>query len=648
MITYRSDIDGLRALAVLAVLAFHALPTVLPGGFVGVDIFFVISGYLISSILYSNLANQQFCLLDFYSRRIRRIFPALITVFIASFAMGWYFFYADEFINLGRHMISSAAFIQNWMLASESGYFDTSAEIKPFLHLWSLGVEEQFYIIWPLLLWGAWKLRINLLKLTIICLAASFAWNIYELYFAQSTIAFYLPQVRFWELLIGAVLAYIHLNPATSKISSRYTFALGLSNENTRSIAGAILLLLSFFFINSQKVFPGFWAVLPTLGAVLLISAGPNAILNRSVLSNPLAIWFGKISYPLYLWHWVLLVYLRILEPDLFAKLKFRLLALALAVLLSWLTYRFIEKPLRFGAYGKSKTWFLIVAMLGIILLGREIQNQSGMGYRFTASAAYLGGDFQAQMRQNLEDDYQQNSAPCDFSQPEKKTNQPKSDIAKDCYDADPKKQAVFLWGDSHAQMLGYGLRKNLPSDWQLLQVASVGCKPNPAQVEDSNASYCERSNYVALEVIKKTHPQTVVIAQSTAWKSSEVESITATLKKLGVQRIVFVGQNPQWSDALPTLMMRKQVVGIPQRTKSGLVPETLAINERTKQIFTSPESGIAFLDLIDLFCNADGCLVYLGNDPVSGMTYFDSHHLSPVASDYLAKNNLVKAILGK
>ena len=648
MTTYRSDIDGLRAVAVLAVLAFHALPQVLPGGFIGVDIFFVISGYLISSILYSNLANQQLSLLDFYSRRIRRIFPALITVFIASFLMAWYFFYADEFINLGRHMISSAAFIQNWMLASESGYFDTSAEIKPFLHLWSLGVEEQFYIIWPLLLWGAWKLRINLLKLTLVCLAASFSWNIYELYFAQSTIAFYLPQVRFWELLIGAVLAYIHLNPASSSVSSRYISTIGLANENVRSMIGAILLLLSFFFINNQKVFPGFWAILPTLGAVLLISAGPNAILNRSFLSNPLAVWIGKISYPLYLWHWVLLVYLRILEPDLFAKLKFRLLALALAFLLSWLTYRFIEKPLRFGAYGKSKTWFLIAVMLGIMLLGREIQNQSGMGYRFTASAAYLGGDFQAQMRQNLEDDYQQNAAACDFSQPEKKTNQPKVDIAQSCYEAEPKKQSVFLWGDSHAQMLAYGLRKNLPADIQLLQVASVGCKPNPAQLEDSSTSYCERSNYVALETIKKTHPQTVVIAQSTAWQISEVESLNATLKKLGVQRIVFVGQNPQWSDALPTLMMRKQVVGIPQRTKSGLVPETLIINERTKQLFAIPAEGIAFADLIDLFCNADGCLVYLGNDPVSGMTYFDSHHLSPVASDYLAKNSLVKAILGK
>lgn len=646
MTTYRSDIDGLRAVAVLAVLAFHAMPQVFPGGFVGVDIFFVISGYLISTILLNHLEQQQFSLLDFYSRRIRRIFPALITVFIASFIAGWYFFYADEFVHLGRHMVASAAFVQNWMLASESGYFDTAAEIKPFLHLWSLGVEEQFYIVWPLMLWGAYKLRIDFLKLILACLLASFAWNIYELYIAQSTIAFYLPQVRFWELLMGAVLADIHLRkPANMLNTSSW---MGLGHPNMCSWLGAALLVLSFICITPQKVFPGFWALLPALGAVLLISAGSSATLNRTLLSNPLAVWIGKISYPLYLWHWVLLVYLRILEPDLFAKLKFRLVALALAVLLSWLTYRFIEKPLRFGGYAKFKTLALLVAMIGIIFLGREVQIQSGMGYRFTGSKAYLGGDFQAQMRKNLQDDYDQNAAACDFSQPEKKSNQPKPTIDGACYQVDPNKHSVFLWGDSHAQMLTYGLKNQLPKDWQLLRVASVGCKPNPHQLEDSTTQYCEHSNYVALEKIKQTQPKVVVLAQSTAWQASEVEALTNALQKLGVQKMIFVGQSPEWSDALPTLMMRKQVVGIPQRTKSGLVPETLQQNERTVQLFKLAPQNIAYIDLIDLFCNDDGCLVYLGEDPVSGMTYFDSHHLSPKASDYLAKNRLVKAIVGQ
>lgn len=646
MTTYRSDIDGLRALAVLAVLIFHAFPKAFPGGFVGVDIFFVISGYLISSILYSELAQQKFSLVDFYSRRIRRIFPSLITIFIASFAMGWYFFFADEFIDLGRHMVSSAAFIQNWMLASESGYFDSSAEMKPYLHLWSLGVEEQFYILWPLLLWGAWRVKANLLKLTLACLTTSFAWNIYELYFVQSTIAFYLPQVRFWELLIGAVLAYIHLNPLRG--SNRFLTLLGLESENTRSLLGLVLLGISFYFIDSRKIFPGFWALLPTLGAALVISASPNALLNRFILSNPIAVWIGKISYPLYLWHWILLVYLRILEPDLFIKAKFRIVALALAIVLSWLTYRFIERPLRFGGYAKLKTLALLTAMIGIVLIGREIQNQSGMGHRFTESAAYLGGDFQAQMRKNLLEDYDKNSAACDFSLPETKTNLPKVDIAKSCYEIDSKKQQVFLWGDSHAQMLTYGLQNNLPKDWQLLRVASVGCKPNPSQAQDSSTNYCERSNYVALEKIGLIRPDVVVLAQSTAWNAAEVDLLTATLKDLGIKKIIFVGQSPEWSDALPTLMMRKQVVGIPRNTKGGLVAETIAANERTKKLFSSLTSGVVFVDLIGLFCGADGCLVYVGDDPISGISYFDSHHLSPVASDYLAKKSLINAILGK
>ena len=206
-LTYRPDIDGLRALAVIAVLFFHAFPKAFPGGFVGVDIFFVISGYLISSILYAKLEENKFNLLAFYVRRIRRIFPALLVVLVSGYLFGWFYLFIDEFSLLGTHIFASAAFIQNWVLASESGYFDSSAELKPYLHLWSLGIEEQFYIVWPIFLWLAWQLRINLLTATFGLGLASFACNIYSIYFLQSTIAFYMPQVRFWELLFGSGLA---------------------------------------------------------------------------------------------------------------------------------------------------------------------------------------------------------------------------------------------------------------------------------------------------------------------------------------------------------------------------------------------------------------------------------------------------------
>ena len=202
--TYRPDIDGLRALAVLAVIGFHAFPELIPGGFIGVDVFFVISGFLISTILFENLAAQSFSFLDFYSRRIRRIFPALILVLVSCYLVGWFVLLPDEYSQLGKHMAGGAGFIQNWLLWGESGYFDNVAETKPLLHLWSLGIEEQFYIIWPILLWLAYRLRLNLLTLTILTGLISFALNIHGISVKQDLVAtFYSPQTRFWELAIG-------------------------------------------------------------------------------------------------------------------------------------------------------------------------------------------------------------------------------------------------------------------------------------------------------------------------------------------------------------------------------------------------------------------------------------------------------------
>ena len=177
-LTYRPDIDGLRAFAVIAVVTYHAFPALLPGGFVGVDVFFVISGFLISSILYSNLEAGRFSMLDFYGRRIRRIFPALILVMSACYALGWFVLLPDEYAQLGKHIAGGAGFVQNFVLWSESGYFDNAAETKPLLHLWSLGIEEQFYIVWPILLWIAYRLRLNLLSMTILIAVISFVLNI--------------------------------------------------------------------------------------------------------------------------------------------------------------------------------------------------------------------------------------------------------------------------------------------------------------------------------------------------------------------------------------------------------------------------------------------------------------------------------------
>src|SRR5262249_11722104 len=204
---YRPDIDGLRAVAVLSVVGFHAVPSAVPGGFTGVDIFFVISGFLISSIIFGGLQNNAFDFLMFYVRRMKRIFPALIVVLLASFTLGWFYLFTDEYKQLGKHIAGGAGFISNFMLLNEAGYFDQAAETKPLLHLWSLGIEEQFYLAWPILLWTVWRLRLNVLAFIIAVALISFAFNI-AASASEPAAAFYSPHTRFWELLAGSLLAW--------------------------------------------------------------------------------------------------------------------------------------------------------------------------------------------------------------------------------------------------------------------------------------------------------------------------------------------------------------------------------------------------------------------------------------------------------
>jgi peptidoglycan/LPS O-acetylase OafA/YrhL len=211
--SYRPDIDGLRAFAVLSVIVFHGFPTWLPGGFVGVDVFFVISGYLISGHIFDSLEQGRFSLLGFYNKRIRRIFPALVTVLAACLVFGWFALLVDEYMMLGLHAASGAGFVSNLVLWTESGYFDTLAITKPLLHLWSLGIEEQFYIVWPLMAWALWALRVNLGVAVMLLAAASFALNTTYFQLDQAA-AFYSPLTRFWELLAGTGLAIYERNRA--------------------------------------------------------------------------------------------------------------------------------------------------------------------------------------------------------------------------------------------------------------------------------------------------------------------------------------------------------------------------------------------------------------------------------------------------
>ncbi len=391
---YRPDIDGLRAVAVLSVVAFHAFPDWLKGGFIGVDVFFVISGFLISSIIFENLDRGTFSFSEFYARRIKRIFPALLVILIASYALGWFVLLSDEYKQLGKHIAAGAGFVSNFVLWNESGYFDNAAETKPLLHLWSLGIEEQFYIVWPFALWLAWKVRFNLLAITGAITVASFGLNIAGA--GHDAVAtFYSPQTRFWELLAGTLLAWFALYKKTAYASLKLKMNLWLAKVQKRekldgggealpnilSLLGCLLLTYGYWRIDKNLSFPGYWALLPVLGAALIILAGSKAWLNRNILSNRLAVWVGLISFPLYLWHWPLLTFARIATSETPTQ-KMRIAAVLLSVVLAWLTYKLIEQPVRFGRHGRAMVTSLITLMAMIGFVGGNTYSRDGLKYR--------------------------------------------------------------------------------------------------------------------------------------------------------------------------------------------------------------------------------------------------------------------------
>lgn len=399
---YRADIDGLRAIAVLSVVGYHAFPNLVRGGFVGVDIFFVISGFLISTIIFENLEKNTFSFRVFYARRINRIFPALLVLIVFCLVIGWFILLPGEYQQLGKHIAGGAGFISNFLFWNEAGYFDNTAETKPLLHLWSLGIEEQFYIVWPFLLWFSWKTKFNQFTITAVVALISFYLNLKGLR-VDSVATFYSPQTRFWELLLGSLLAWFFVYKKNELSGPRNQanpfFGYGgfsWTQESQDKIFSNFLSILGFIFISfgvyeitKDSPFPGTLALLPTLGTVLVILAGAKAWLNRVVLSNRILVWFGIISFPLYLWHWPLLSFARIIEDEAPSR-EIVTIAVVVSVVLAWLTYRLIEKPLRFGGHDKFKVVLLSVLMFTVAVSGYKVYEHDGLGFRFENQQAVL------------------------------------------------------------------------------------------------------------------------------------------------------------------------------------------------------------------------------------------------------------------
>jgi len=624
---YRPDIDGLRAVAVASVLAFHAFPDALPGGFIGVDIFFVISGFLITTIIMQSHAASDFSYRDFYARRIRRIFPALMLVLAATLAFGWYALLPREFAELGKQAAGGAAFVANFIFWGESGYFDTVAETKPLLHLWSLGIEEQFYIFWPLLLGVAWRRRWPVVRLLWVIAVASFLVNVTTVHPFREA-AFYSPASRFWELMVGGILACMRLKPV----------APSAWRSHLQSVLGVGLIVLGLVMTRSDKAFPGWWALLPTLGAVSCIAAGPTGLLNKYLLSNRVMVWIGLISYPLYLWHWPLLVYARIVEEG-HPSAWVRAGAVVASVVLALATYRFLERFTRartgVGMLRALAGSGVAVALVGVLALG-------GMPPRNGSDLLRKVTD--ATVDDNYYDGFKQEKL--GVHKVERTGNGARK---------------VLLIGDSHVQQYApraLELARSAPGQMATAYFATYGaCPPVPGVLSDGNEG-CDKARTGMLELALDSRIDTVVVGA--CWNCyftgnfplafyfqdgtaaypinnggpglgrslDALEKLLTTLVQ-SKRKVYLLLDNARSVEFEPRRLIEGsrmgQMTALTSTTTGPLPPEQAQLNERLKRIAAS--SGAEAIDVLAQLCKSGECVRSM---PDGTPVYKDREHLRP------------------
>ena len=575
-------------------------------------------------------------------------------VLASCFVAGWFILLADEYKQLGKHIAGGAGFISNFILWNESGYFDNIAETKPLLHLWSLGVEEQFYVIWPLLLWFAWKQRWNFLLIAIVVGVISFVLNVYAVRVSTGAVsAFYSPQTRFWELMAGAVLSYLilHRQDVLLKIKSWPVGQTGIFQSSEApskmlcdllSALGIVLIATGITVITKNDSFPGYWALFPIVGAAAIIAAGSKAWLNRVVLSNRVLVWFGLISFPLYLWHWPLLSFARIMEGGT-PSYQVRIAAVIASIALAWLTYKLLENPLRFGGRGQTKAIALFMSMAVIGFVGYNCYERDGLGFRLSKLGFRLPKTMQTLVwtprdAESLGKELEVGS--CLLNPDQSYTG---FDSCRPWAEKE-NKPLIYLWGDSYAAHLYPGYKSVFGDDFRIVQRTASACPPI-ISMEASNRPYCKEINDHILEAIIKTRPEKVVLAAD--WPEYDWPKVEGTIKRLhnsGIRQVDLVGSFPQWHDSLyKQLYLKFRADGggqIPYRMQFGLNQNFIKLEPLISSL--AIQLGVNYLSPKDIFCDSTGCITRLG-ETGDTLTTYDAAHLTPMASRYLVshfKNN--------
>jgi peptidoglycan/LPS O-acetylase OafA/YrhL len=544
-LTYRRDIDGLRAVAVLLVV-FNHLHTRFNGGYIGVDVFFVISGYLISAVIIQEMNRGEFSIVEFYERRIRRIFPALFVMMGVVTVLAWFYLTPSEVEEYARSMLAAVYSGSNLLFWHEAGYFDAPSSLKPLLHTWSLAVEEQFYILFPLVLvlvkrWFPQRLQTAIWTISGISFAAACYWV-----WKAPTAAFFFAPLRAWELLIGTILSQKYL--------PRIEGAIG---RNIASIAGILLIFVPSLMYSPQTPFPGLAALPPCLGAALLIAAGDSGgSIVGSILSWRPVTFIGLISYSLYLWHWPILVYQTtssaLLDVPQFDK-RAKLAVFVVSIIVATLSWRFVETPFRKGKFRPSRRLLAQMTVVSLIILtaaGAVLIGTHGVPSRYPADALavsqYSDFDPTATFRQG----------DCFIVYPQFNWTdfKPNTCLADD---GNPTRKHDLLLGDSHAAHLYSGLAKEFP-EINLSQITHSGCKSVAPDSLDPRADTDDCSpmaRFVYGDYLLHHHIDTVLLAGR--YTPEDMPALEKTLRwfKQHNQKVIVFGPVMEFDAPLPRIL---------------------------------------------------------------------------------------------
>jgi len=644
---YKAEIDGLRALALFAVILFHAGLHYFKGGFVGVDIFFVISGYLITNIIINDIRKGKFSLISFYHKRARRLIPALFFVMFCAIPFSWFFLPPMDMLKFSKSFLATPLFLSNFLFYKESSYFDTFAELKPFLHTWSLGVEAQFYFFFPFFLIFIFSLGKKNMKIIIIILATLSLIIAFFINKINSSFTFYMLPTRGFELLIGSFVSLlVHYK---SRIIS-FSYILG----NLLSLLGIILIIYSILIFDKYTPHPSFYTLMPVIGTGLILAFIDKKNLVSILLRQKFLVGFGLISYSVYLWHYPILSFAKQVIPSLTGLIIFFLISLS--ILLGYLSWKYIEKPFREKDKINGNNALLLLVIFTSIFFLFGIKGYFSNGY-----SNRKGMEIYEDLNNDISKLGYKKCVSNELFEGEK---------IEYCYESNNGPINAAIIGDSHAMDKFYGIEKNITNlNWAL--IGSSSCPPVLNIDVESDAKNCRiKSEKIINYVVDNTKINTVILSFYGNYFLSESYAADHIANRFGPdmikissdkilsndrREIFFFGLSETIRKLIDNNKKVYLLIDVPElpffpvNCIKGFegkcqVPfnEVFERQSQQRKVFKKLEQifpEIKIFDPIDLFCNNNICSIKKDGR----ILYSDSHHLSLFGSDLYGKKLKLK-----